>query len=171
MEPWRNKIWLAPGGGGQPTGAPKYRTATHNFISLTINLKRKVLGWHNDSHDIVEMNWRALILRNAIVIFLLSLEYICAALLFFCYLKNKNKSKAENWAYVTNIYNSESMPLGDVHILCQPKMGGGPDPPSSPCQPKIRNWLTPLPPLSEKIRNWLTPPPPLVRNHILTHYN
>ena len=40
--------------------------------------------------------------------------------------------------------------LGAVHILCKPKMGGL-DPPSPPCQPKIRNWLTPLPPLSEKI--------------------
>ena len=37
---------------------------------------------------------------------------------------------------------------------------GGPDPPSPPRQPKIRNWLTP-PPSQEKIRNWLTPFPPL----------
>ena len=35
------------------------------------------------------------------------------------------------------------------------KRGGGPHPPSPPCQPKIRNWLTHPPPLSEKIRDWL----------------
>ena len=38
---------------------------------------------------------------------------------------------------------------------------GGPDPPSPPCQPKIRNWLTPPRPFVRKNQKLAKPPPPL----------
>ena len=73
---------------------------------------------------------------------------------------------------IQNVYifrrNLETLKLGAVHILCQPKMGR-PDSPSPLVSQKSEIGLPSLPPLSEKIRNWLTPPPPHVRNHILSH--
>ena len=53
---------------------------------------------------------------------------------------------------------------GCSHIMSA-KNGGSRPPPSPPCQPKIRIWLTPLSPLSEKIRNWLTPPTPCLNSY------
>ena len=48
---------------------------------------------------------------------------------------------------------------------------GGLDPPFPPCQPKIRNGLTPPPPLVRKNQKTANSPSPLVTNHILPHSN
>ena len=72
--------------------------------------------------------------------------------LFFC----KKKEEKNGLIFVDIFFLS----LGAVPILCQPKLGG-PDTPFPRCQPKIRNWLTPLTPLSEKNQKLANPPPPL----------